>query len=173
MTVAALMIAQTAMSVIGGIQQGNAQAAQYKQQAEIRDREAVIQKQNADRAYAESSAEQERFLRSARAFRGKQVASIAESGIGMSGTGGDLLEQTAINQKLDQLAIAYEGDTRAKGLIEDSNMARYEAGVYRSNAKAARASGYYKAIGTLAGGGSDFFKAKKEYGASFNNYVWE
>jgi hypothetical protein len=80
------------------------------------------------RATAAAAAQDEAaHRRAARAAIGRQAAAQAEAGIGVTGTGGLLLDQSAILAELDALNIRYGGQLRAKGLLAESLAMRSRA----------------------------------------------
>ena len=88
------------LSGIQGFQAGKAQAKLARQQAEL-------ERRNADYA-ARSEADR------SRRYRAAQLAAYGKSGVTMSGTPGDVLAQTAIQQEKDILAIRYGGELRKR-----------------------------------------------------------
>lgn len=155
----ALIIASTAASALGAIQQGNAASASAKSQANASRYNAAIQRQNAQTTRQQAGVAEEAHRRKVRQIFGKQRAAIAQSGVG-SDNMADLVEQSATAAELDALNIRYEGDLAARGLLADANLRTYEAGVADQNAKAARTAGYVGAAGSLLSGGSGYYKYK-------------
>jgi hypothetical protein len=110
-----------------------------------------------DRAFTarqQSTRDEEMQRRESRMFRGKQAAALAEAGIGSEGSGGGLLDQSALFAEFDALNIRYGGDMQAKGLISQA------ASLRRGGRNAARNSGLL-AGGQLLTGVSDYYTRSK------------
>lgn len=162
-----LMIASTAISAVGAIAQGQAQAASYQSQAQASDYNAQVNEQNAQQVRLEASREEDDFRRKYRQFRGSQIASVAQAGIGFEGTGGDLIEESDINAEMDALSIRYEGEMRARQSLQQATLDRYDASASRLNAKSAKKAGYLAGTGALLSGGASTGSYVKQYGWGF------
>jgi hypothetical protein len=142
MLAAPLLIASTAFSAIGSIAQGNAANAAAQSNAD-----ALTQQADAENRAAGAREEQQR--RQARQFLGGQRASLAQAGIGLTGSAYDINRQSAVNAELDALNIRYEGQLAAKGLRDQATMQRFEG-------KQARTAGFLGAGAALLQGASSY-----------------
>lgn len=133
---AALPFIAAGASAIGSIYAGNQAAAQNSYAARVAEQNQVIARQ-------QSNAREELIRREMAQRLGQQRAAAAQSGFDPS-TGSMLALQgeSAGNAELEALTARYEGQLQA---ISFGN----EAAGYRSQAKAARTTGYLNAAGSL------------------------
>lgn len=96
------------------------QAGQIRQEGKQARMNARLLRENARTELSAAARDEEAQRRAARAAIGRQAAAQAEAGIGTSGTGGLLLEQSAVLAELDALNIRYGGELRSKGLLAES-----------------------------------------------------
>lgn len=109
------MIASTAMSVIGSIQQGQAAKKAANYNASVATRNADIARQQAQ---ADASAQD----RDARMRMGAIKSSYGASGITNEGSPLDVLEASATAAELDKQNIMYKGELRAMGYTDEANL---------------------------------------------------
>lgn len=140
----------TAFSVVGAISSANSEAAAYKYNAKIAERNAVISRQQA-------AADVDRQRRIADKAIGGIKASYAASGVTMEGTPLDIVEESAAQAKLDELNIKYNGELQAMG-FENS------AALDRARASNAKTSGYMAAGSSLLLGANKTYQAYKANG---------
>lgn len=148
----AASVASTAVSTIGALAQGEAQAAQAQAQAQAQDYNAIVAENNARAAREQANAREEQQRRRFGALQGQAIAGIAQSGTGFEGSNADMLQQNAIANELDALTIRYEGQNQAAGLMAQSELDRMQAGAARANAGAARTASYFNAGANLLSG---------------------
>jgi hypothetical protein len=141
----ALIIAGTAVQAIGAIQQGNAAKAAADYNASMLDRNAEIERSQANQR-------EEAKRREVRQVLGQQRAAFAQSGGGMEGSAADVMQQSAINAELDALTLRYEGDIRARGMESEARMERFAG-------KQAQKAGYFKAAGSILSGAGAYYGA--------------
>jgi len=151
-----LMIASTAMSAIGSIRQGQAQAANYNAQAQANDYNAVVAQNNARVAADQANAQEEQQRRHFRELQGQAYAGIAQSGTGFTGSNEDVLTQNAVNNELDALTIRYEGQNKMKSLESQAAIEKYNASINRMNAKEAKTAGYLNAGANILSGATKY-----------------
>jgi hypothetical protein len=156
-----LLLGGTVLSAVGAIQQGNAQARQFKEQAAVNEYNARVSERDAQQAVITASAKQEQYRQQARRELGRQRAAQAESGLAAAGSVLGVLDQSAVDAELDALALAQEGDLQARTLKQQAGLDRYEASSNRSNAKAAKRAGYISAGAKLLGGAAEGYQARK------------
>lgn len=164
------LVASTAMSAMGAIQQGNAQSASYDAQARANEYNAQVQRQNAtvarnnaQMASEQANAREEAQRRHFGALQGQAIAGVAQSGTGFDGSNTDLLAQNAVANELDALTIRYEGQNQsaafmnqASNLESQAALDVYSAGVNRMNSSSARQAGYLNAGANLLSGASKY-----------------
>lgn len=145
----ALLIAGTAMSAIGSIQQGNAarQAADYN--AAVAERNAAIQNNNAilARQQAVSASEQQR--KDAARTMGRMRAGYAASGVQMEGSPLDVLASSAAAAELDTLNIVYNGVLKGASYDNEAQGLRESASMERARGRNAQTQGYMNAGSSL------------------------
>jgi hypothetical protein len=146
-----------AVSAIGAISQAQTASANAKSQAQAADYNAQVSRNQAYSAMQESTSAQLAQRRRAGQVLGAQRAAAAQSGVGMGGSTGDVLEQSGALAELDALNLAYEGDLRAKGYMGQADLDAWNATQARRNAKSAMTSGYLSAAGSLASFGATKF----------------
>lgn len=130
-----LMVAGTAMSVLGQLQQAQTARAVGRYNQQLSERNAAI-------ARDQTAAEIIRQQRTARRVQGAARAAYGASGVTMEGSPLDVLEDNATQAELDTLTLRYRGELRAQGYEQAGDMARFEGD------RAARA-GWTRAAGTL------------------------
>lgn len=119
--------------------------AQGQQAKAAADYNAKVDEQNATLTGQQANQREEVFRREARQTLGRQRAALAESGTGLSGSGADIIEDSALNLELDALNIRYQGELEARGLIEQAKMTKLEGRQRRANAG-------LQAAGSILGG---------------------
>lgn len=146
-----LMMAGTAMQVIGQLQQGKAAAA-------VGDRNAAMLEQNAAIERQQAGAREVAKRREAAQILGQQRAALAQSGGGMGGSAADIMEQSTINSELDALTLRYEGEMRARGLQQEASMERYAGAQAKSQSRMA-------AVGSILSGAANYgaYQAEEKY----------
>lgn len=149
MCVAAIGLIGGVLSGIGALAQANAAAANETAQANMKDRQALIERNTG--AY-----KAERLAERVRQVEGNQRANYAASGLALTGSAGDVIEDSATQGALDIAAIRWNTQLTADNL-------GYEAKVNRMNAKNAKASGpiafLTPVLGSVAKFGTSFGEA--------------
>ncbi len=126
-----------------------------KQQSNAAEYRAQVDENNADLARKQTQAAEESQRRQMAIQMGQVRAGAAETGFDPnSGTLLNLQTRTAGEMELDVLTNRYRGELEAVGLQQD-------AAIGRSNASAARTSGYLSAFGSLASGGANYLSSSK------------
>lgn len=124
---AAATLAGGAMQGISGYQQQKAMAAQSQANANLLERQALLERDK-------TSYEGVQHQKSARRLAAKQVASASASGFQVDGSTLDFVESTAAESDLDLQAIRYGGQIQANNMELQAKQKRYNA---RSQSKAA------------------------------------
>lgn len=147
-----VQIAAMAFQAMGAISQANSAADNYESQAAVNDYNAAVSRNNSTAALSESAASQAAQRRRAREMLGEQRASTAQSGTGFGGTNADLLERSQTLAELDALNLAYEGDMKSRGYLQQAELETMNAATNRRNASTAKRSGYLGAAGAVLNG---------------------
>ena len=93
------------VNAVGTYQDGREQKRVGERNARALEDQARVARQQATR-------DEEMQRRESRMFRGRQAAALAEAGIGSEGSGGGLLDQSALFAEFDALTFATEGKWR-------------------------------------------------------------
>lgn len=147
-----IKIASTAFNVLGAISQANTNADNYQTQSGMNEYNAAVSRNQSAAALSESAAAQSAQRRRARELLGEQRAGIAQSGTGFGGTNADLLERSQTLSELDALNLAYEGDMKSKGYLQQAEIETMNAATNRRNVGTARTAGYLGAGRALLSG---------------------
>ena len=139
------MLASTALTVAGSVQQGRAASAAASANA-------AMMRQEADSARAIGSARQEAQRRRAREILGQQRAAIGQAGIGWGGSAQDVLEQSATAAELDTLNIGYETELQARGLMSRASITEWEGKQQRKAANMMAATSLLSSVANYGGG---------------------
>jgi len=143
----------------GSILEGQAAQGTYLSKAQSDEYNATVAENNIQVANEQSNAQQEAQLRKFHDVQGKALAAVAQSGGGFEGSNADILHQNEVNSMLDQLAIRYEGQTKARTLSDTAKQLRYSAMVNRKNADMALEAGKIGATAALFDGAEKAAKA--------------
>lgn len=149
-----LLIASTAMSAVGAIQQGNAAKSAANANAQAMEYNTASDRARAVQASAMAGIKEDEQRRVGRSVIGEQLASSASAGAGLNS---DLLRQSIFNVESDTNAIRYEGQLKAAGLNDQAAMSMFEAGSARAKGKSAQTAGYLNAAGSLLSGGNQYY----------------
>jgi hypothetical protein len=170
----AASVASTAVGVVGAIAQGQAQARAAEYNAKVAENNAIAARQQQElnrqqaleeaRAAADQGARQaERIRRQNRAATAGQINTLLNSGATASGSALDVMTDTAVVMETEALDAQYrtglelwQNRNRAAADAYNSEvLARKEqaqAGLYRMEARNARRSAMFNAIGAAVGG---------------------
>ncbi len=142
-----LIIAGTAVSVVGQISQGIAAKKAGQAQAAIAEHNAKLKERQAEAAREQAREEADRFKERGERLQGKQKVALAKGGVlAETGTPALVLEETAQNLEDDRLAILREGFLRG-------SFAESEAEGLRAQGRAAITRGKNAQIGSFLGAG--------------------
>lgn len=126
MCISALSIIGGIVSGIGAMQQANAAAASEQAQAEARRRQAVIDQDSGAYKAQQQQRQVDRVL-------GRQRASFLSSGVALSGSAAEVIDESAMEGALDVAAIRWNSQLSADN-------ERYNAKINDMNAANARAA---------------------------------
>ena len=167
-----LIGASTAVSAMGAISQGNAQAASYRSQAAADTYNAQVTRDNAARTSHEFSLREDNLRRQQAQFLGRQRAGFAEAGIGTGGSAADVMEEDTVSSSLDALTLRYEGQTQRTAMLNQANLFDMQAAGANANAKQARKAGYIGALGSVLGGVGRYSSANPGYDTGYGNGIY-
>lgn len=143
------------VGAIGAIRQGNAEGAAADFNAEVQERNAIIAEQNRQLTVRQSTIDAEDRRLANRRVMASIKAAYGSSGLELSGSQLDVLEDTATEQELDVQRIEFEGRVRSReGSLEVLGL-KEGAGLSRARASGARSAGKLKALGSVIGGLGD------------------
>lgn len=154
----AAQYAGAALSAYGAYSNGQAQAAQAKAAANAANYNQIVARNNAQLALEEGNANEESQRRHARTVLGQQRAALAEAGIGLEGTGGDLYEQSAGDAELDAQNIRYGAQLQSTSYLNQSNLEMAQAKQYSRNAANASTASYIGAGSSLLAGYGNYVR---------------
>lgn len=157
MAVAAIPWIIAGVAAIGALKQAQTESANAKAQAGALDYNAEVARQQASTALSESTAAQLAQRRNANQVMARSRAAAVQAGVGTGGSVGDVLGQSETLAELDALNIAYEGEMRARGFQTQASLDTFNAGIARTNAKAAKTQGYFRAISAFGGAAAGSF----------------
>lgn len=156
MGAAPLAMLGSAVSAVGAIQQGQAQRAQDRSQAQANEYNAKVRQMQASVEREQASRREEQQRRKARQVLGAQRAAISQAGIGLMGSALDIEEQSAVNAEMDALNIRYEGERNAVGMLNDAQLEKYYADANREAGSNAMKGAYLSAGASILTGASKY-----------------
>lgn len=150
----ALLIAgSTAVSVIGGVQAANAQAASSMYSAQINDQNAKFAERRARDALERGKEEEQRVRQEGAQLKGNQIAGMAAAGLDLSfGSPLDVLVDTTTGIELDAARVRRNADLEHDDYMRQGWSYRANASMDRASAKNAKTAGTIGAVGTVLGG---------------------
>lgn len=149
---AILSVVSGAISAVGAIQSANAQAAAAEYNAKVDERNARTANQDRINAVKTAQIEAEDKRRENRRTLASINAAYGATGLEMSGTPLDVLQDSAIELALDERRVESEGYARNREGGIKMQAFREDAVLRRMEAKSARAGGIISAFGYLIGG---------------------
>ena len=149
---AAMSVVSGVVGAIGAIKQGQSEAAAATFNAEVQERNAVISEQNRQLTLRQSAIDAEDRRLANRRTLASIKAAYGASGMEMSGSQLDVLEDTAVEQELDVQRVEFEGRVRSReGALEVLGL-KEGGGLSRNRAASAETAGMISAVGSLASG---------------------
>lgn len=159
-----LLLAGTAVQVVGAISSANAESAAAKHQAQIDERNKILADQDRQLAVRTAQIAEDDKRRENRRRLADMRNELGSTGLELAGSPLDMLADTSIEMALDERRIGFEGLVRNReGAIEVQNYAE-SADASRARAKSARSSGYYSAGAALLTGGAKTYRSFSENG---------
>jgi len=162
MSVLALSLIGTAISAVGQIAAGKAQASADEYQAQIALRNAKIQDENAQRALKRTQIEAQTEDLRAAAILGEQTATQGASGLSISsGSFRRVRKSTRKVGRLSSLNIIQGGEIEAFNSRVDAANFRANAEGYQASARNAKSVSYFGAATSLIGGATSFRRSSR------------
>lgn len=163
--VTALTIGSTLIGGAGAIQQGQAQAASARYNAQVAEMNARMADRAAKDALERGKLEEQKQREKTAQILGQQRAGMAANGLDLTfGSPLDTLVDTATLGELDALTIRANTYREERDIRQQGANYRGQAGMYRAGASSALSGGYLNAAGTLLGGGSRSYETGKKAG---------
>ena len=143
----------TAVSAFGSIQQGRAQSANMKYQAQLAEYNAKVAENDATLARQAAEADADTIDRRRRVAIAQNTAQFAAQGITIDeGTTLDVLGNTAAEFELERQNRLHQGELGQRSNLIAAQQQRSNASGLMAQASQARSAGYTSALGTLAKG---------------------
>jgi hypothetical protein len=153
-----MSIASGVVGAIGAMSQANAASASEQSAAQAAQYNATINRQRAEMALQQGNAQEEAQRRENRQKMGNLRAGLVENGVGLdSGTGSDLVQESALNTETDALNIRYNAQMNARGYESQAALDDYSAKSAKARAKAAKTSGLFGAASSILTGASKYY----------------
>jgi hypothetical protein len=121
------MVAGLAMSVAGGIQQGNLAEQQMEQQAQIQEYNAAQKEVEAQQNLESAMLEESRVARMARLFKGEQIAKMGMSGTEFTGSAIEVLGDIAYQTRMDRDITLRSGTMKGSALRASADADIFQA----------------------------------------------
>ncbi len=152
----AALIAGTALSALGSIQQGLASAQAASAQAKAAEYNATVADMNARAARQAAGADSDRIRAQNERALSSMRAAAAAGGSTMSGSTLGLIGDAAMQMEYDALLRRYQGEVEATAQTNRAGLDRHQADV-------ARAAGTQALIGGGIGAGADILSGYTKY----------
>lgn len=142
--ISTLGLAASALGVVGTLTSASAASKAANFNAQVAEQQAKVQQDQASVKASEIARDTRQRLAAGR-------AGAQQNGFELTGSVGDLLNQTARQGQLDYLTAVYDGSVQATGLNNSAKL-------YRQQAKNAMTAGMIGAAGQALGGVSSYYK---------------
>jgi hypothetical protein len=155
-----LGLAGTAVSAMGSIQAGNAQAAAANYNAQVLEMNAKLSDRRARDAVMRGNAEEQQNRLETARFRANQIAGMAANGVDVSfGSPLETITSSATMAEMDALTIRANSRREAYDHEVEGVNQRADATLKRMEGKAAKQAGFLNAFSTvLTGAGQAYGK---------------
>lgn len=151
----ALTVASTAVTAYGQYQQGKAQEANLKYQADLQEYNAKVAENNAILSRQAAEADADTIDRQRKVALAKQAAGFAAAGVTINeGSTLDVLGDTAAEFEMDRLNRLHQGQLGANAATIQAQQDRANAVGLLAQGKQAAAAGRTAALGTILAGGA-------------------
>jgi hypothetical protein len=135
------MAIASAVSAAGAYSAGRTQEKVAGAQAKSMENAAIVERQNAETARQMGDRENEALGRQQRQVAGAQRAAAAQSGAGLGGSVGDVLDQESVKMQLDRLNLSYKTDLESRAFEQKASDLDTQAKYTRYQGRAARRAG--------------------------------
>jgi hypothetical protein len=142
----------TGLSVLGNIQAGQAAESQAKSAESLAEFNAAVQRREATAIEQKSKFESKRAAQEAHRRRGAQEVAGAARGVAGSPVAEDLAVSQAAEDELEQMLIAFEGQTLAGRARSQADLDIATGKIARRKGRAAKRAGLIKAGTSLLTG---------------------
>jgi hypothetical protein len=151
-TAVAVLAVGATVGAYGTIQQGKAQSAMNKFQAQQAEENAKRAQQNAA-SEAEAEVKRQSYLEGQkRSTLASQRAALASSGLLLTGSSLDVMSDTDLNFELQKADSRDQSAQRRMSMLDQSHDFMIDSQLQMVASKNAKASSYYGAAGTFLGG---------------------
>jgi len=153
-----MLIASTAMSAVGAIQQGSAQAAAMNQQADAMRRNALMADLQERQAYDAGLQNELSQRRNNSRQMGAVRAAVGESGFeAASGSALAVQQQSAQDLEMEALSQRYGSLIQGYGHADQARMDRFQEAGMRKSARNAKRSGFMGAATSILSGVGNYY----------------
>lgn len=143
------------VSAIGQMQNANAQAAVYEQQAELNRKQAIEQEEASRELLEQGRTESDRRRRQQAINAGEQKAALAANGVDVEGELAiDVLDDSQTVADEDAFNIREQSRLNAEGRTQEARNLKVEANNNEVRASNARSQGMFGAFGTILSTGA-------------------
>lgn len=142
------------MGAMAARQQGEAAAAAAEQNARIQDYNKQVALRNRDTVLAQTEREAENKMRDNRRQLASVRAAYGASGLALSGSPLDVIEDSALEQSLDVATMRYKGKVQAAGYTDEAENFNLKSRLYRMESANASKAGKISAIASYFGAAS-------------------
>jgi hypothetical protein len=151
-TAVALIAAGTTVAAVGTIQQGKAQSAMHKFQAQQAEENAKRAQQNAA-SEAEAEVKRQGYLESQKkSTLASQRSALAASGLMLTGSSLDVMSDTDLNFELQKADSREQSSQRRMSMLDQSHDFMIDSQLQMVASKNAKTASYYGAAGTALSG---------------------
>ena len=137
------------LGAASSIYQGDRQAKMYGAQAQAAENNAKIAQRQAAESVSRGAREIQRFRRDAGQFQASQESALAASGVTLSGSALNIMQDTAMGIEQDVETMRYNTLREKWGFDVQSVNFENEASAAMASAKNAKQAGYLGAAGSL------------------------
>ena len=147
-----LVIAGTAMSVYGQIQQGEAARIAGEDNQRIADNNAAIARSNADAEFNQQSLVAKNLRSRQERLAGAQRSAAANSGLLLNGSVADVMTDSQLQSQMDIHANYQDSNNRISGMLQQSSDFTAQGSLAKTTGKNTQNSSYWGAGGSLLSG---------------------
>jgi hypothetical protein len=151
-TAIALTVLGTTVTAVGTVQQGKAQSAMHKFQAQQAEENAKRAQQNAA-SEAEAEVKRQSYLEGQKkSTLASQRAALASSGLMLTGSSLDVMSDTDLNFELQKADSREQSSQRRMSMLDQSHDLMIDSQLQMVASKNAKTASYYGATGSALSG---------------------